>query len=145
MRYVLEIDWSSFVGDALINAADILVANAVITVNSNSGITYVRHINWDSLATIYIKVKQMRIKYTNYLDKIDDVLPDEDERPRLRMTQNEIDYLENMRDEGYRLLEIGDAKLQAFNWKSIIDIPSVPTHDQAVDLLIKITEYQSII
>jgi hypothetical protein len=51
MTLVLEIDWSAFVDDSLFRAAEILAANAVITVSSGA---FSRHIDWYSLADIYI-------------------------------------------------------------------------------------------
>lgn len=146
MLHVLEIDWSSFVDDSLFQAAEILSANAVITtVNSYSSVPYVRHIDWYSLANIYIKTKKMRNKYTNFLDEVDELLPDDGEEPRPGMTQNDIEYYDNMRNEGYRLLEIGDAKLHAFNWDSITSNPVIPNQEQVVGLLMTVCEYQIIV
>ena len=132
MMWVLEIDWSAFVGDSLFRVAEILTANAVISVNSG---IFLRHIDWYSLANIYIKTKEMRIKCANFIDKVEDRIPDEGEQPRPEIFREEIEYLENLRNEGIRLLNEGDAKLRAFKWHSIIDSPEVPTADQAVEIL----------
>lgn len=143
--WVLEIDWDAYVFEALSNAVEILNSTAVITVNYPFGITYVRHIDWLSLANIYIDTKKMRNKCTNFLDKVDDKIPGPGERPRPGMTQDHIDYYENLSNEGYRLLEMGDAKLRAFNWDSIINNPIVPTQEQAVEILLRISEYQTMV
>ena len=132
MTLVLEIDWSAFVSDSLSRAAEILSANAVITVNSGA---FSRHIDWHSLANIFIKIKEMRIKYVNFIDKVENRIPDQGEQPRPGISQRHIEYYENLRDEGIRLLNEGDAKLRAFKWHSIIDSPEVPTADQAVEIL----------
>lgn len=71
--------------------------------------------------------------------------PDEGEQPRPEISREEIEYLENLRDEGIRLLNEGVAKLRAFKWHSIIDSPELPTADQAVDILLKISEYSTIV
>ena len=139
---VLEIDWSAFVDESLLRAADILAANAVIT--ENSGV-FLRHIDWYSLANIYIKTLQMRIKCANIIDRIENRIPDEGEQPRPGITWEEVEYYENQRDVGIRLLNEGDAKLRAFNWHSIIDSPELPTADQAVDILLRISEYPPIV
>ena len=82
----------------------------------------------------------MRIKYTNFIDKIDSRIPFEGEQLRPRVTLQQIDKYERMRDEGNRLLEIGDAKLRAFKWESITSDSIVPTKEQAVQLLLTISE-----
>ena len=140
MTLVLEIDWSAFVSDSLSRAAEILSANAVITVNSGA---FSRHIDWHSLANIFIKIKEMRIKYVNFIDKVENRIPDQGEQPRPGISQRHIEYYENLRDEGYRLLALGDAKLRAFNWDMIIDSPNIDlTNEEAVDILMKL--YQTI-
>lgn len=146
MLYALEIDWNSYVDDSLSQAASILASNAVLTVQSllSTG-PYIRHIDWSSLAIIYIRVKKMRNRYTNLLDKIDDKLPDEGEEPRPGMSQDLIEHYDNMRNEGYRLLEMGDAKLRTFNWDSITSDSIIPTHQEAVNLLMTVCEYQLIV
>lgn len=142
MTLVLEIDWSAFVDDSLFRAAEILAANAVITVNSGA---FSRHIDWYSLADIYIKTKEMRIKYTNFIDKVENRIPDEGEQPRPGISPRDIEYYENLRDEGIRLLNEGDAKLRAINWHYIIDSPELPTADQAVGILLSIHQSSTII
>ena len=142
MTLVLEIDWSAFVSNLLSRAAEILSANAVITVNSAA---FSRHIDWQSLANIFIKIKEMRIKYVNFIDKVENRIPDQGEQPRPGISQRHIEYYENLRDEGIRLLNEGDAKLRAIKWDYIIDCPEFPTADQAVSILLTIHESATIV
>ena len=52
---VLEIDWSSFVNDYLSQVSGILSWNAVINING----VFVRHIDWHSIAHLYINLKYL--------------------------------------------------------------------------------------
>lgn len=142
MTLVLEIDWSAFVGDSLFRAAEILSANAVISVNSGA---FSRHIDWYSLADIFIKIKEMRIKYINFIDKVENRIPDQGEQPRPGISPRHIEYYENLRDEGIRLLNEGDAKLRAIKWDYIIDSPEFPTADQAVGILLTLHQSATIV
>jgi hypothetical protein len=142
MTLVLEIDWSAFVDDSLFRAAKILSANAVISINSGA---FSRHIDWHSLANIFIKIKEMRIKYINFIDKVENRIPDQGEQPRPGISQRHIEYYENLRDEGIRLLNEGDAKLRAIKWDYIIDSPEFPTVDQAVGMLLTLHQSATIV
>jgi len=59
MNYVLEIDWYEFVSKSLSKAALALNSNVVVTVNSPIGVVYARHVDWNSLANTFIKVKMI--------------------------------------------------------------------------------------
>jgi hypothetical protein len=97
------------------------------------------------LANIFIKIKEMRIKYVNFIDKVENRIPDQGEQPRPGISQRHIEYYENLRDEGIRLLNEGDAKLRAIKWDYIIDSPEFPTADQAVSILLTIHESATIV
>ncbi|GAB4045587.1 hypothetical protein [Spirosoma jeollabukense] len=58
----------------------------------------------------------MRKKYTSFIDNVEERIPEQGERPRPGMTRELINEYENIKNEGYRLLEMGDARLNAFNW-----------------------------
>lgn len=143
IKMVLEIDFSAFVHDWLLEAYRILASNAVISIHSVLGLTYARHIDWWSLGNIYLKTQTLRIKCQNFIDKVEDKIPGVGEQPRPGLSLTDIQYYENLRDEGYRLLALGDAKLRAFNWDMIIDSPNIDlTNEEAVDILMKL--YQTI-
>jgi hypothetical protein len=97
------------------------------------------------LANIYIKLKEMRIKYIYFIDKVEKRIPDQGEQPRPGISPRDIEYYENLRDEGIRLLNEGDAKLRAIKWDSIMDSPEFPTVDQAAEMLSKLHESATII
>lgn len=141
MNYYLEIDWNEFVSNILRDVSLALNSNSVISINTPTGVRYVRHIDWDYVANGYIKIKKMRTKYTNFLDKVENRIPDEGEQPRPGVSQMDIEKYENIRDEGYRLLEVGDAKLRTFNWFESINTPDIPSMDDAVGIVLTITQY----
>lgn len=141
MNYYLEIDWNEFVSNILRDVSLALNSNSVISINTPTGVRYVRHIDWDYVANGYIKIKKMRTKYTNFLDKVENRIPDEGEQPRPGVSQMDIEKYENIRDEGYRLLEVGDAKLRTFNWFESINTPDIPSMDDGVGIVLTITQY----
>jgi len=80
----------------------------------------------------------MRIKYSNFINKVENKIPEVEEQPRPEISLKNIEYYENLKDEGIRLLNEGDAKLRAFKWHSIIDSLKTLTTNQAVDILLRI-------
>lgn len=140
MELVLEVDWTTFVSSSLSNASHILAATAVVTVTTAAGVIYVRRVDWDSLANIFINVKKMRNNYSNFLDKVENRIPDEGEQPRPEISLETVENYENIRDQGYSSLENGDAMLREFNWGWIIDNSYVPTSEEAVVILKEISE-----
>ena len=138
---ILEIDFSAFVKDWLIEAYNIIHSNAVISVHTVSGLTYARHIDWSSLTNIFLKTHYMRIKCQKFIDKVEKYIPEDGEELKPGVTLKDVEYYVNLRDEGYRFLSLGDAKLRAFNWDMVIDSPSL-TSEEALDILMKL--YQTI-
>lgn len=145
MNFVLEIDWDEYVSSIVRNVSLVLNSNSVISLNTPSGVTYARHIDWHSVANGFIKIKKMRIKYTNFLDRVENRIPDEGEQPRPGITQMDIERYDNIRNEGYRLLEIGDAKLRDFNWYESLNTPNIPNIDDAIGIVLTITQYTTTI
>ena len=140
IELVLEIDWSEYANSIIDQASNIINSNAVMRVNSPDGMTFVRHIDWNYLARLFIKSMEMRIKYSAFLDKIERRIPGPGELPRHGMTANQVQHYENLRDQGLTLLEEGDRKFRAFKWDHIIDHPLVPDKDEAIQILLRITD-----